>query len=200
MSFDQRRRSAQIGNRRLILVAAVMAVALGPTSRAEAQTTTQTLSAVVSPMSGLFTVTSSVTLIKAGSVFTNYVTSTPVAIQYRTRTTVSTGSATITVKATSDFPCASGGPCIATPPSAGDALTYTCSGATQGTGCSGSPTVSTTSSTTVLNVPASSCTGGGGSCSTADPNTINVAFQLTNDPKYRSGSYSATLTFTISAS
>jgi hypothetical protein len=167
---------------------------------AGAQTVTQGLSAVISPLGGLFTITASTTLTKAGTVFTNYASAAPVNIQYRARTTQGTGAATITVKATTDFTCASKGPCIAVPPTAGDALKYTCSGATLGSNCPGTLTMSTTASTSVVTIPATACTGGGGSCSSVTPNTVNLNFTLTDDPKYKTGSYTATLTFTISAS
>ena len=161
-------------------------------------TTTQTLKAVISPLGGLFSFqNSSVTLAKTGTAFSNFTGS--LTIQYDARTTQSTGGGYITVEATADF-TPTGGPSIASPPSTGDALQYTCSGATLGTGCSGTQTVSTTTQTNVITLSASECTGGGGSCSSTSPNTVTLSFTLTNDPKYDTGSYSATLTFTISAS
>jgi len=160
-------------------------------------TTTQTLSAVISPLGGFFTIPSSVPLTKTGTAFNNFTGS--LSIPYRERTTQSTGGGTITVEATADFTPVHG-PSIASPPSTGDALTYTCSAATLGTNCSGPLTVSTTKATNVVTFSATECTGGGGSCSTANPNTVTVNFTLTDDPKYKTGSYSATLTFTISAS
>jgi hypothetical protein len=166
--------------------------------RAATLTTTQTLKAVISPLGGLFSLPlSPVTLAKTGTAFNNYTGS--LAINYRERTTQSTGGGTITVQATADFTPANG-PSIASPPSTGDKLTYTCSGATLGTNCSGTQTVSTTAATNVVTFSASECTGGGGSCSTASTNSVTVNFTLTNDPKYKTGSYSATLTVTISAS
>jgi hypothetical protein len=175
---------------RFLLVLAVSACA-----RAQS-TATQTLQAIIAPEGGLFAITSSVTFTKVGDIFNIY-TSTAVTIQYRTRTTATTGSGIITIKATSDFLPAEG-PSVGSPPTAGDALTYICSGQTLGTCVNG--TVSTTSATNVVTTPPSSCTGGGGACSSADPNTVNVTFALTNDPKYQTGSYSATVTWTISAS
>jgi hypothetical protein len=165
--------------------------------QAASLTTTQTLQAVISPLGGLFSFPNSVTLAKTGTTFSNFTGS--LSIQYRARTTQSTGGGSITVKGTADFTPA-GGPSIASPPSTGDALQYTCSGATLGTACSGTQTVSTTTSTSVVTLSASECTGGGGSCSSTSPNTVTLSFTLTNDPKYNTGSYSATLTFTISAS
>jgi len=158
-------------------------------------TTTQTLTAVISPEGGFFSLTSNVSLTKNGSIFTNF-TSSPVAIQYCARTTQSTGGGNITVKATADF-SPSGGPSIASPPSTGDGLTYTCSTATLGQACTNTPTVSTTTAMNVVAFAPSECSSS--TCGSSNRNTVTVTFYLTDDPKYNTGSYSATLTFTISA-
>jgi hypothetical protein len=50
-----------------------------------------------------------------------------------------------------------------------------------------------------VTIPSSACTGGGGACSAADPNTATVGFSLLNDPNYQTGNYTAVVTFTISA-
>jgi hypothetical protein len=164
-----------------------------------AQTTlgTQTLSLTLDAAGLLYTVPASVALTHTGTTFTAFTGA--VTLDYKARTTASTGSGTITAKATTDFPCASGGPCIATPPTAGDALTYTCSGATLGTNCSGTQKVSTTTATNVVTIPAGACTGAGSPCGNAATNTVTVSFTLTDDPKYKTGKFSATLTWTISA-
>ena len=185
---------------RLAPLVALVALLLAPIRlEAATLTTTQALSAVISPLGNLFSFPNSVTLAKTGTAFSNFTGT--LSVQYRERTTQSTGAGTITVEATADFTPANG-PSIHTPPSTGDALTYTCSGATLGTNCSGTQTVSTTAATNVVTFSASECTGGGGSCSSTSPNTVTVNFTLTDDPKYKTvtGSYSATLTFTISAS
>jgi hypothetical protein len=176
---------------------AVVALLLVPVC-SQAQTTlgTQPLSLTLQAAGLLYGFPNSVTLSKTGTVFDSYTGT--LTMQYRARTS-SSGSGTITVKATTDFPCASGGPCIATPPTAGDALGYTCSGATLGANCSGTQTVSTTASTNVVTIPAAACTGAGSPCNNASPNTVSVGFTLTDDPKYKTGNYSATLTWTISA-
>jgi len=168
-----------------------------PGSSLAQNTVTQTLDATVVPLGGLFMQASPLALTKAGSTFNSFTGT--ITLSYRARTRQGTGQGTITVKATSDF-SPSGGPSIAKPPSAGDAFTYTCSGATLGASCSGIQTVSTTAATNVVSLGASACTGGGAPCSTANPNSANVTFILTDDPKYKTGSYSATLTWTISAS
>jgi hypothetical protein len=185
--------------RRLSLLAVLLAFGSVPVST-HAQTTlgTQTLTLIAQPDGLLYGFPNSVTLSKAGTLFNSYTGA--VTIQYRARTTAASGTGSITVKASTDFVCASGGPCITTPPTVGDALTYTCTGATLGSNCAGTQTVSTGAGTNVVTaIPAAACTGGGSPCSTADPNTVNLNFSLTDDPKYKTGSYSATLTFTISA-
>jgi len=153
-------------------------------------TTTQTLSVQINAI-GKLSVPASLTVTTAGTTFVAY--SGNLTVSYRARTTASTGSGSLTLKATADF-SPSGGPSIAT-----GQLTYTCSAATLGTACSGTQTVSTASQTSVVTLGAGLCTGGGGSCSTANPNTVHSAFTLSNNPAFKTGTYSATLTFTISA-
>jgi hypothetical protein len=85
------------------------------------------------------------------------------------------------------------------PTAASGALTYLCGGANLGTACSGTQTASTTTQTPVLSVPASACTGGGGACSSQNPNSVSLTFTLIDSPVYSTGTYSANITFTISA-
>ena len=154
-----RKRVRRLGER-LAPSMAVLAFLLSPLG-AQAQTTlgTQTLNLTLSAAGALYGFPNSVTLTKTGTVFNSYTGT--LQIQYKARTS-SSGSGTITVKATADFPCTSQGPCIATPPTAGDALTYTCAGATLGANCSGTQTVSTSASTNVVTISAWACAGGGG--------------------------------------
>jgi hypothetical protein len=184
-----------LGLRGLFALAAIGSIPLA----ARAQTTlgVQTLTLDAQPDGLLYGFPSSLTLTKTGVVFATYTGS--LMIQYRARTTAGSGSGSITVRASSDFTCASGGPCIATPPSAGDALSYTCTGATLGSNCAGTQTMSTTTAKNVVTaIPAASCTGGGSPCTTVNPNTVTLNFSLSDDPKYKTGSYSASLLFTIS--
>ena len=154
-----------------------------------AQTLTQSFTASVAAL-GKVSVPASLALVNAGSTFLGY--SGAATVSYRVRTT-SAGSSSITLKATSDF-SPIGGPTVTSA-----TLTYTCNSPTLGTACSGTQTVSTSAQTPVLNISGASCTGGGGSCSSADPNTMSVSFGLSNSPTYQTGSYSAQITFTISA-
>jgi hypothetical protein len=153
-------------------------------------TATQTLSAQVSAI-GKLSVPSSLNVTNSGSTFAAYTGS--LTISYEARTTASTGSGSLTLEATADF-SPTGGPSIS-----GGQLTYTCSSATLGTACSGTQTGSTTSQTGVVTMGAGVCTGGGGSCSAVNPNTAQTSFTLADNPAFKTGTYSATLTFTISA-
>lgn len=152
--------------------------------------TTQTLSAQIDAI-GKVSVPASLTLTHAGTTFVAY--SGNLTVSYRARTTAATGSGSLSMQATADFTPA-GGPSIAS-----GQLTYTCSVAGLGTACSGTQTASTGSQTSVVTMGASLCTGGGGSCSAANPNTVLSTFTLSDNPAYKTGTYSATLTFTISA-
>ena len=165
-----------------------MLLAFAPAALANTVTGTQTLNPRPGAIGKLQVVTSSVTLTHTGTTFAAFAAGD--TINYKIRTTISTGTGSITVKATSNF--TAGGPSVTN----GD-LTYTCSGATLGTACSGTQTVSTAASTNVVtSVPAGSCTGSG--CTGADPNSVSLNLSLVDNPAFQTGSYSATLTFTIS--
>ena len=155
----------------------------------DTRSTTQGLSAQINPI-GKLSLTASLPLSSSGTTFVAYSGTLPVS--YRVRTTPG-GGGSITVQATSDF-SPPGGPSVST-----GALTYTCGGASLGTSCSGTQTVSTTLQTPVLTIPAGVCTGGGGACSASDPNSVPVNFVLANDPQFTTSSFAASLTFTISA-
>lgn len=150
--------------------------------------TTQSLSASLAPIIKL-TAPGSVTLTTPVTAFTTFQGTAP--LTFRVRTTPG-GGASITMRVTSDFTPTGG------PSAAANGLSYTCS-ASYGTPCSGVQTASTSTQTPVLTAPGSACTGGGGACSGSDPNTVTVIFSLTDDPGYPTGSYSAQVTYTISA-
>lgn len=152
--------------------------------------TTQTLSATINAI-GELSVPSTLSLTNSGSTFAGYGGN--LTVSYRARTTASTGSGSLTLKATADF-SPTGGPSIS-----GGQLTYTCSSALLGTACVGTQTASTSSQTGVVTMGAGLCTGGGGSCSSANPDTALTGFTLLDNPTVKTGTYSATLTFTISA-
>jgi hypothetical protein len=175
--------------KRNYLITLAAALVASPMYAQFASTGTTTLSVTVSAEAALQVTTSTTTLAATGTIFNPYTGTTN--LTYKIRTTQSTGTGTLTLKVTSDFSPANG-PSVATPPSAGDALTYTCTVAAPGTGCSGSLTASTTASTSVA-------TFGAGASSANAGNSASTAWSLTNDPVYKTGSYSGTVTYTISA-
>jgi len=152
-------------------------------------TATQTLSAQIYAAAKL-SVPATVTLTVGATKFSTFTGT--LSVSYRARTT-STGGGSITVQVSSDFTPAGG------PSAASGALTYTCSGANLGTGCSGTQTASTTLQTPVLTVPTSACTGGGGTCSSQDPNSVTLNLSVPDNSTYSTGTYSASLKFVISA-
>jgi len=111
---------------------------------------------------------------------------------YKVRTTKVGGAGTITVKITSDF--AAGGPSVATPPT-GDAMTYACTTAASATPCVGPVTASTGGATSV----ATFATDAHSAAGTGSSDAGTVVWTLPNDPIYKTGTYTATATFTISA-
>ncbi len=137
---------------------------------------------------GALAVPGTVALTQTGSQFNAF--SANVLVQYRVRTT-SSGGGSITLTVTQDFQ--TGGPSVAS----GD-LTYSCSSASLGTACANT-TASSTSSTSVISLPTSACTGGGSPCSSVDPNTVTLTFTLADRPTVKTGSYTANVQFTISA-
>jgi hypothetical protein len=169
---------------RLLILGCVPASCVAATASAS-----QTFSAYFLPI-GKLQVNASLPLIGSGTLFAAFSGGT--SVNYRIRTSAS-GGGTITAKASSDFSPA-GGPTITA-----NVLSYTCSGATLGTACSGQQTVSTTAQTPVATIPSAACTGGGGACSASNPNSVSLSFVLVNDPQYQTGTFSAVLTFTISA-
>ena len=111
---------------------------------------------------------------------------------YKVRTTTTGGSGSITVKITADF--AAGGPSVATPPT-GDAMTYSCTAAASATACTGPITASTTTATTV----ATFATNAHSTAGTGSSDAGTLIWTLPNDPVYKTGTYTATATLTISA-
>ncbi len=152
-------------------------------------TTTQIAAVQVFP-AGKLSVPPSVTLMESGAAFSPFMGS--MQISFRARTTA-VGGGTVTVQATSDF-TPSGGPTVGS-----GALRYTCAGSSLGAGCAGTQTLSTASQTPVVAIPAGTCTGGGGSCSAADPAAVQIELSLENASTMATGTYSAQLTFTISS-
>ncbi|HEU0119538.1 MAG TPA: hypothetical protein VFQ91_03360 [Bryobacteraceae bacterium] len=166
----------------------VLAAAL-PISAQFASSGTTTMSVTVQPEAAIRIDTAVTTLTSTGTAFSNYTGTT--AFTYKIRTLASGGSGAIQLQVTADFSPANG-PSVASPPTAGDQLTYVCTVSAPGTGCTGTQVASTTVATSVS-------TFGANASSTSNGNSGSVSWTLTNDPAYRTGSYTATTTLTISA-
>lgn len=178
--------------RSLLSNAAIWTVLLTSVCSAQSiATQTQTVNAQINALASIVSVPGTVTLSSGGLNFQNYTGS--LSVTYRARTTTS-GNGNLTVQGSTDFSPTSG------PRISAGALTYTCSGSTLGTACSGTQTMSMTSATNVVTLPSSACTGAA-PCplNTPNPNQVVMGLSLTNDPAYPTGSYSASITFTISA-
>jgi hypothetical protein len=154
---------------------------------ADIQSTTQTISVDVVP-SGKLSLPPSVTLQSANTHFGATLSGTW-TVSYWARTSDG-GGGSLTVQAGSEFSPAGG-------PSA-SSVTYLCSGATLGTGCSGIQSLSTSTQSPVVSLPGGICTGGGTVCSTQEPNTVLLTLSAPDKPQYKTGTYSALITFTIS--
>jgi len=151
-------------------------------------TGTTTISVSVGSEASIRVDTATTTLTTAGT-FANYTGTTN--LTYRIRTSNPGGNGTITARVTTDFSPA-GGPSVASPPTAGDVLEYTCTISAPGTACAGTQTASTAADTSVA-------TFGADAASVSAGNSGSVAWTLTNDPVYDTGTYTAVVTFTIAA-
>jgi hypothetical protein len=158
-----------------------------------AATGTTTLSVAIAAEAAISvtTATTSLTEASGAGVFGSPYTGTT-NFSYKVRSTKVGGAGAITVKVTTDFPA--GGPSVASPLT-GDAMTYTCTAASSATACSGSVTASTSSATSVTTFATDAHSASGAGASDAG----TVAWSLPNDPVYQTGTYTATATFTISA-
>ena len=161
-------------------VTALHGQSFGPTG-------TTTLSVTVGAEAAIEVLNGSTAL--TGAAFADYTGTTN--FLYKIRTNPGSGSGTITVQVTGDF-SPDNGPSVASPPTAGDALTYTCTVVAPGTACSGTQTADTGSATPVASFGADARSDNAG-------NSGSVAWTLTNDSKYQANTYTATVTFTISA-
>jgi hypothetical protein len=176
-------------------ILALAAALLWAASLAYAQlgTTTVTNNLTVAPVAeAALTIGGSATLLtSSGTNFSDYTGTTP--FTYFIRTTKSGGTGTINLKVTTDFSTGTGGaPSVASPPDASDTLKYTPTVSSPGTAASAGQTASTSTTTPVA-------TFGTDAHSVKAGNSASVAWDLSNDPLYPTGSYTATVTFTISA-
>lgn len=175
--------------KKLLGVATILLLAASFSYAQTTGTATSTLNLTVGN-EAVIQITANPALASGTTTFSDYLSTT--SLLYFIRTNQTTGSGSITVQATSDFSPV-GGPSIASPVN-GDKLTYTCAVSTPGTQCTGTQTVTT------LNTAYPVATFGINAQSAKAGNTGSVSWDLSNDPAYKTGSYTADLTFTISAS
>ncbi|MGA3326799.1 MAG: hypothetical protein ABSF45_20225 [Terriglobia bacterium] len=182
--------------KKTLYLAVVALLLTAPIARAQLGTTTGTTTVNVTVAAeAALSVGATTNLASVGTNFSSYTGTT--SLTYFIRTTLAGGSGFIKLEVTTDFAPA-GGPSVGTPPTAGDALNYTCTVANPGNNGAaipcGSPTTSSTTAQTSV------ATFGTDNRSLIGGNSASVAWTLTNDPKYKTGAYSAVVTFTISAS
>lgn len=165
----------------LIAVCATLA-ALAPLAQADSATGTTTVSVTIGPEASLTVDTATTTLTTTGTVFNDYTGTTN--LTYKIRTSATGGSGSITAQVQADF--ASGGPSVA-----GGDLTYTCTVSSPGTACS-QQTASISSATPVASFGADARSADNG-------NAASTSWTLKNRPQVKTGTYSVTVLYTVSA-
>jgi len=173
----------------LLLVASSALAQLGTTGP------TATVGVTVNAEAALTIQTTALTLSQSGNNFSDYTGTTN--FTYFIRTSKSGGHGSIVLEVTTDFSAGGGNsPSVANPPTASDYLYYSCTvpNPTSGTAtpCTGPVNSSTTASTNVV-------TFGTDARSPKAGVSSSVTWGLSNDPLYQTGSYTATVTYTISA-
>ncbi|MCC7497220.1 MAG: hypothetical protein IT160_06560 [Bryobacterales bacterium] len=175
--------------RSVLLLVLVVFVAASPAAFGQwAATGTTNISVTVGPEAAI-SVNSATPLTTGTTLFDDYTGTT--AFSYKVRTTKAGGSGSVTAQVLTDF-SPGNGPSVQTPPTAGDTLSYGCTVAGPGTACSGSITAQYQTDTNVA-------TFGANAHSSKAGDSGSLAWVLTNDPKYETGSYQAVVRFSISA-
>jgi hypothetical protein len=138
-----------------------------------------TLGVTVAPEASFTTVSATTTMSKGDSTFGAYTGTTN--FTYKIRTTTSGGNGAITVQVTT---FGAGGPAVAD-------LAYTCTAPTSGTPCAGSTGASTSATNVVVF---------GGDAHSADAgDSGTTVWTLVDQPQIKTGNYTSTATYTISA-
>lgn len=161
-----------------------LALAAAPTAFAVTDTATTALGVTVAAEASI-TVTASPTLSKGGTEFESFTGNT--TFTYRVRTTESTGAGTVTAQVTTPFDSSASG--IATAD-----LSHTASTTGVGTANTSSTTASASSATNIISF------GAGIHSSDNDSDTGTISWTLADRPAFKTGTHSATVTLTISAS
>jgi hypothetical protein len=172
--------------KKLLGVAAMLLLAASVSHAQGVPTGTTTLGVTVGAEAAIVIDTTSTNLTSTGT-FLDYKGTTNLTYFIRTNN----GGAITLAFGGNDFSPAAG-PSIMTPVTATDSLTYTCTNATAGTACPSQTVVSDIATYPVASFGALFQSAKAG-------NAASVVWDLTNDPAYKYGSYSATVTFTISA-
>jgi len=155
-----------------------------------AGTGTTSLSVNVGAEAAIAITTSTTTLANSGTLFASDYTGTT-SFTYKVRTGASSGTGSIVLQITSDFN-GTGGPSVASPPTSTDLLKYSCTVAASGSACGAGQTASTSATTPVAGF-------GPDAHSTKAGDAGSVTWTLPNDPLYKTGTYTATATFTIAS-
>ena len=178
--------------KKMLAVVVFGVLCLGSFAQAQyAATGTTNLVLTVGPEAAISISTATTNLTTSTSTFANPFIGTT-NFTYKIRTTKVGGTGNVTAYVSSDFSNGSSNqPSVANPPT-GDSLTYTCTVAAPGTACGSAQTATTVAASAT---PVASF----GADAHATGNTGSVNWSLTNDPLYPTGTYNATVTFTISA-
>ncbi|MGO9435024.1 MAG: hypothetical protein ACLP00_12145 [Terracidiphilus sp.] len=177
--------------KKLLTVASMLLLGASLSHAQSSNTATANLSVTVGAEAAI--VVNSSPAFTSSGIFGNYTSTTALTYYVRTIT-----SGTVTVEITTDFSTggANGGPSVASPPTSGDLLTYSCTAAAPSIGtatpCSSAVTASTTTATSVVAF-------GSNTQSAKAGNSASTSWTLTNDPSYKAGSYTAVATYTIAA-
>jgi hypothetical protein len=179
----------------LALTAALLLAASLAYAQLGTSAPTATVGVNVQAEAALTIQTPALTLNQAGTNFSDYTGTTNFTYFIRTSKTGGTGS--IVLQVTTDFSAGGGNsPSVASPPTGTDHLYYSCTvpdpahGAA--TPCTGPVNSSTTAQTNVAGFGTDARSPKAGVSS-------SVTWGLSNDPLYQTGSYTATVTYTISA-
>jgi hypothetical protein len=164
-------------NRNLVLTFAAATLAFVPMAFAA---DTSTLGVTVGPEASFTAVDATTTISKGDTAFGGYSGTTN--FTYKIRTSQTTGTGNISVQVTT---FGTGGPAVAD-------LAYTCTAPSSGTACSSSTSASTSTTTSVVAFGADAHSADTGDSGTA-------AWTLVDRTAIKTGSYSSTATFTVSA-
>ncbi|HUQ94018.1 MAG TPA: hypothetical protein VM120_20225 [Bryobacteraceae bacterium] len=160
---------------------AMLGLAAAPAMFGATDTATTTLSVTVAAEASI-TVTASPTLSKGGTEFEAYTGNT--TFTYKVRTSPTTGTGSVTAQVTTEF-TGTGAPTTAD-------VSYTAATTGVGTANGSSTTASASAGTNVLSFGADAHSNDAGDSAT-------ISWSLADRPTYKTGTYSTTVTLTMSA-